>query len=381
MSAAGSLYNRKNPFPAKLTVNRLLTLGGSEKETRHYELSLAGSGLVYECGDSIGLFGANCPTLVEDLLRSLHFSGEEPVPNPDGVIKPIRQALIEDYAITQPDKKFLKALVEKADAAPTLHEMLTDPLRKKDLDDYLWGLEIIDFLLDHPSAKFTPEEFTGILRKLQPRLYSIASSLKAHPEEVHLTVASVRYDSHGRKRKGVASTFLADRVDTGTSIPVFVHTAKGFRLPEDGATPIIMVGPGTGVAPFRAYIEERRATGATGKNWLFFGEQRSQADFFYRDEFEAAVAVGQLKLTTAFSRDQAHKIYVQHRMLEEAAEIWRWLEEGAHFFVCGDAARMAKDVDVALHQIVEKEGGKSPEEAAAYIETLKKEKRYKRDVY
>jgi len=381
MTAAGSLYSRKNPFPASLKVNRLLTGEGSEKETRHFELALHGSGLHYECGDSLGVFATNCPQLVDDMLRALHFSGDEPVQGTDGSAKPIRQALIEDYAITQPDKKFLKLLAEKADAAPTLSEMLHDPLRKKDLDDYLWGLEIIDFLLQHPSAHFTPDEFVGTLRKLQPRLYSIASSLKAHPEEVHLTIAAVRYASHGRKRKGVASTFLADRVSNDTPVPVFVHTAKGFRLPEDGSTPIIMVGPGTGVAPFRAYIEERRITGATGKNWLFFGEQRSQSDFFYREEFEAAVAAGDLTLTTAFSRDQSHKIYVQHRMLEHAADIWKWLQEGAHFFVCGDAARMAKDVDTALQQIVEQQGDQSPESAAAYIEGLKKDKRYKRDVY
>lgn len=374
-------YTRKNPFPARLLVNRSLTGEGSEKETRHYELSLKDSGLAYECGDSMGVFPRNCPDLVSDMLKALGFSGDEPVPTPAGDTKPIRQALIEDYAITQPDKKFLKSITEKADAAPVLTEMLNDPLRKNDLNDYLWGLEIIDFLLEHPSAKYTPEEFVGVLRKLQPRLYSIASSLKVHPEEVHFTIASVRYDSKGRDRKGVASTFLADRIGSDDTIPVFVHTAKGFRLPEDGATPIIMIGPGTGVAPFRAYIEERIATGATGPNWLFFGEQHSKSDFFYQDEFEKAVEDGHLKLTTAFSRDQDHKIYVQHRMMENAAEIWKWLEEGAHFFVCGDAARMAKDVDNALHKIAETEGGKTPEEAAAYIEALKKEKRYKRDVY
>jgi len=379
--AAAPVYNRKNPFPAHLKVNRLLTGEGSEKETRHFEISLKDSGLEYECGDSIGVLPTNCPNLVEDLIKALHATGDEPVPTPSKETKPLRQALLEDYAITQPDKKFLKAIEERADATPTLSEMLHDPLRKNDLNDYLWGLEIIDFLHDHPSAKFTAEEFVGVLRKLQPRLYSIASSLKVHPEEVHLTIASVRYESNGRQRKGVASTFLAERATPETPIPVFVHTAKGFRLPEDGDTPIIMVGPGTGIAPFRAYIEERLAVGATGKNWLFFGEQRSKSDFFYQDEFEKAVSDGALKLTTAFSRDQDHKIYVQHRLMENAAEIWKWLEEGAHFYVCGDAARMAKDVDNALHKIAENEGGKDPEAAATYIEQLKKDKRYKRDVY
>lgn len=219
------------------------------------------------------------------------------------------------------------------------------------------------------------------LRKLQPRLYSIASSQKAQPTEVHLTVAAVRYESHGRKREGVCSTFLADR--TGDAhVPVFVHTAKHFRVPEDLSTSVIMVGPGTGIAPFMAFLQERKATGATGKNWLFFGDQKAATDFLYREELEAWQNEGVLhKLSTAFSRDQAEKIYVQHRMLEAAEELYAWLEQGAYFYICGDASRMAKDVDTALHQVVEKAGGKSAEEAAAYVEELKKSKRYRKDVY
>jgi len=259
---------------------------------------------------------------------------------------------------------------------------LMHPDQRKELEDYLWGREIIDFLLEAPSISFTPEEFVTKLRKLQPRLYSIASSLKAFPEQVHFVIASVRYESRGRKREGVATTYLADRIDKDTPIPMFIHVAKGFRLPEDPAKPIIMVGPGTGVAPFRAYLQERKALGASGKNWLFFGEQRARCDYFYRDEFESLQKAGVLtKLHTAFSRDQANKVYVQHRLLENAKEVYAWLQEGAHFYVCGDEARMAKDVDVALHQIVEKEGGLSSEAAAAYIEGLRREKRYKRDVY
>ncbi len=220
------------------------------------------------------------------------------------------------------------------------------------------------------------------LRKLQPRLYSIASSLKANPESVHLTVATVRYESHGRKRKGVASTFLAERWAGDKTGGVFIHTAKHFRLPEDTNTPVIMVGPGTGVAPFRAYIQERKVTGSKGKNWLFFGEQTRSKDFLYEEELIALQAEGVLtKLDVAFSRDQAQKIYVQDKMRENAAELWAWLQEGAHFYVCGDGARMAKDVDTELHKIAESQGGKTPEEAAAYVEGLKKEKRYKKDVY
>lgn len=376
-----SVYSRKNPFPARLSVNRPLSTGESEKDTRHYEIDLTGSGLVYECGDSIGLIPRNCPELVEELIQALGATGDEMVPGADKAPKALRAALLEDYGITQPSKNFVAALAEKAgDSAPLLNELL-DPIRKNDLEEYLWGLEYIDLLRQHPSVKFTPEEFAKFLRKLLPRLYSIASSQKLNENSVHLTVATVRYDSHGRPRKGVASTFLAERCEDA-SFYVFVHPAKGFRLPEDPATDIVMVGPGTGVAPFRAFLQERKITGATGRNWLFFGEQREKCDFLYQDEFEALQKEGVLtKFHTAFSRDQGQKVYVQHRMLENASQIWQWLEGGAHFYVCGDAMRMAKDVDVALHEIVAKEGGKTPEEAAQYVETLKTEKRYKRDVY
>jgi len=381
--AAAPAFSRKNPFPSRMLVNRRLTGEGSEKDTRHFELDLEGSGLIYECGDSIGVFPRNDPALVEEILHALHASGEEIIPGNDGAPKPLRAALIEDYQITQPSKQFIQAIAERGgEAASFLREMM-DPLRKADLEAYLWGMEIIDFLHAHQSIQFTPEEFVKLLRKLQPRLYSIASSQKAHPAAVHLTIAVVRYESHGRQRKGVASTFLAERVGEEGRVPVFVHSAKGFRLPEDANTPIIMVGPGTGVAPFRAYLQHRKATGAGGKNWLFFGEQRRGSDFLYEEEFTAFQAAGLLtRFDTAFSRDQAHKVYVQNRMLENAAELWKWIDaDGAHFYVCGDAARMAKDVDAALLKIVETEGGKTPDEAAAYVEELKKVKRYKRDVY
>jgi sulfite reductase (NADPH) flavoprotein alpha-component len=285
------------------------------------------------------------------------------------------------FHVTQPSKQFLEAVADKRENSGELRDLM-HPDKKKELDRYLWGLEIIDFLLEAPSMRFTPDEFASKLRKLQPRLYSVASSLKAFPEKVHFIIATVRYESHGRKREGVASTYLADRISESTPIPMFVHVAKGFRLPEDPRTPIIMVGPGTGIAPFRAYLQERRATGANGMNWLFFGEQRARCDFFYQDEFEAYQKEGLLaKFHTAFSRDQSYKIYVQQRLLENSREIYAWLEDGAHFFVCGDEARMAKDVDFALHQIIEKEGGRTPEAAAEYVERLRKEKRYKRDVY
>jgi sulfite reductase (NADPH) flavoprotein alpha-component len=378
-----SLYSRKNPFPARHPVNRKLSGEGSGKDTRHHEISLAGSGLNYEVGDSLGLFATNDPELVQEIITAIGATGEESVQGSDGQPKSLRAALTSDYIITQPSKEFLKALVEKAaPALADLRDLQNDPAQKKALEDYLWGLEFIDFLTAHPSVKWSAEEFVKTLRKLQPRLYSIASSLKANPESVHLTVATVRYESHGRKRKGVASTFLAERWEGDSTAGVFVHTAKHFRLPENTDMPVIMVGPGTGVAPFRAYLQERKATGAKGKNWLFFGEQTRSKDFLYEEELTALQTEGVLtRLDVAFSRDQANKIYVQDKMREAGAELWAWLQEGAHFFVCGDGARMAKDVDTELHKIAETHGGKTPEEAAAYVEAMKKEKRYKKDVY
>lgn len=374
-------YSRKNPFPSKLLTRKRLNLEGSEKETVHYEFSLAGSGLQYEVGDSMGVFPQNDPALVEELLHALHFTGDEKVTNKEGETFSIREGLLKHFVITQPSKQFLEAIANKSPGEEDLKALL-QPERKQELDKYLWGLELIDFLADRPSIHFTPDELVLTLRKLQPRLYSVASSLKGFQDQVHFIIVTVRYESHGRKRKGVASTYLADRIDSAGHLPMFVHVAKGFRLPEDHSTPIIMVGPGTGIAPFRAYLQERKAVGAIGKNWLFFGEQRKKSDFFYQDEFEAFQKEGVLnRFDTAFSRDQAHKIYVQHRMLENGRDLFGWLEEGAHFYVCGDAARMAKDVDLALHQIIEKEGGKTPEAAAEYVEALKKSKRYKRDVY
>lgn len=356
---------------------------GSQKEVRHHELSLAGSGLVYEVGDSIGIFASNDPTLADEIIHAIHATGTEEVTGADGVLKPLRQALITDFVITTPSKEFIKAIVEKGgDAVDLLRELSTDPLRKKDFEEYLWGMEFIDFLHSHPSITWTAAELVKAMRKLQPRLYSIASSMKAVGENVHLTIASVRYESHGRKRQGVASTYLANRTEQDSPVPVFVHTAKGFRLPTELSTDIIMVGPGTGVAPFRAYLQERKASGATGKNWLFFGDQRRATDYLYEKELAEFQAEGVLtKLDVAFSRDQAEKVYVQHRMKEASKEIFAWLEGGAHFFVCGDGARMAKDVDAELLAIVAREKGCTEEEAAEYMEDLRKTKRYKRDVY
>ena len=362
-----------------MLVNRRLNAPDSEKNTRHFELSLAGSGLSYEVGESVAVYPTNCPDLVGEILAALCAKGDETVPNNKGTPTTFREALLRDYSITQPTPKLLRAIAERASAAPLLNELL-DPERKQDLETYLWGMEIVDFLIDHPSAKFEPAEFVALLAKLQPRLYSVASSLKAFPDSVHFIIDVISFTSHGRKRKGVCSTFLAERCND-SPVPVYPSKSK-FHLPEDADAPIIMVGPGTGVAPFRAFLQERQVTGARGKTWLFFGAQREASDYFYKDDFDKFRSDGILtRIETAFSRDQAHKIYVQDRMTGAAGEIWKWLEEGAYFYVCGDAKRMAKDVDAALRQIVQQQGGLEVEEANDYVEKLKTEKRYRRDVY
>ena len=372
-AASASPYTRANPFPAKMAVNRSLCGEGSKKDTRHFEMDLRGWGLSYEAGDSMTVWPTNDPLLVDVILKAISAKGDEPVKGPKGETT-LREALFRDCRITQTTPKFLKMIAERASAAPLLNELL-DPERKEDLDRYLWGMEVIDFLVEHPSIKIAPQEFVDTLAKLQPRLYSIASSLKAHPEQVHLTVDVVKYESHGKPRGGVCSTFLAERADH-VPIPVFPNTSK-FRLPEDGNTPIIMVGPGTGIAPFRAYLQERQAVGAKGKNWLFFGSQHQHCNYFYKEEWDDLKRDGILtRFDCAWSRDQADKSYVQHKMLENEPEMWKWLEgEGAHFFVCGDARRMAKDVDAALRKIVQDQGGKSVEEANEYVEKLKSDKR------
>ncbi|MES2706509.1 MAG: flavodoxin domain-containing protein [Verrucomicrobiota bacterium] len=339
---AAAAYSKSRPFPARLKVSRPLNGAGSSKETRHVELILDGSGLEYEAGDALGVLPKNCPAFVEEILHAAGLRGEETALLADGRPSTLHSALVENLDL----KPFLSALPEK-------------------------GL--------------TPESLIAPLRKLQPRLYSISSSPKAHPGEVHLTVGIVRYELNGRPRKGVCSTFLAEfenRAGAEPLVPVFVHRSPHFKLPADNTRPVIMVGPGTGIAPFRSFLEERRATASSGRNWLFFGDQKSGSDFLYQEELSAMSDGGYLhRLDLAFSRDQEAKIYVQHRMLEQAEELWRWFGEGAHFYVCGDASRMAKDVDAALHQVAQTAGGRTAEQAAEWVATLKKEKRYLRDVY
>jgi sulfite reductase (NADPH) flavoprotein alpha-component len=380
---AAPAYSHKNPFFALHPVNLRLTGAGSEKDTRHHEISLEDSGLSYLPGDALGLVPQNCHLLVEELVAALHATGDEPVPGKDGSPKPLREALLRDYAIHLVEKKFVEAAALKG--AQKLAELLK-PENADALKVYLTGRnqghDYVDILREFPELSFAPEEFVKLLRKMPPRLYSIASSLKAHPGSVHLTVATVRWSALGRERQGVASTFLADRWAGETRAGIFMQSQqKHFGLPASGDTPMIMVGPGTGVAPFRAFLEEREVLGAKGRNWLFFGEQRRAQDFFYEEQFGGWVKSGLLRLDTAFSRDQEKKIYVQDRLRENEQEVWKWIDEGAEIFVCGDKLRMATDVDNELKRIIEVAGGKTPDQAQEYVETMRKTKRYKRDVY
>jgi sulfite reductase (NADPH) flavoprotein alpha-component len=372
------LYGRHNPFPARLLTNVLLNKPNSAKEVRHFELDLNGSNLTYQAGDALGINPVNCPELVDHIVGALKLKGDEGV-TVDGAVVPLRQALTRHYEITRPSQELISAV---AKAAPETELARLLAAGKPDaLKAWLYGRGVID-LIHLPQTPFLLPEFMGLLKKLATRLYSISSSPKAHPEQVHITVSAVRYQSHGMIRKGVASTFLADRVGQTEVIKLFVQTANHFRPPPIADTPMIMVGPGTGIAPFRAFLQDRQAAGATGKNWLFFGDQTRAGDFLYESQLTGWHKQGHLaRLDLAFSRDQSEKLYVQHRMLENAAELWAWLENGAHFYVCGDAARMARDVDSALHKIIETAGGKTPEQAQAFVARLKTEKRYQRDVY
>ena len=375
-SSEENSYNKNNPYSSPLLVNRMLT-EGSDKETRHFELSLKGSGLSYEPGDSLGVLPLNCSGVVDDLLTAVGFSGNEEVALVETKIN-LRDALLNNFACTVLSKIQIKKFNEIAQV-DALAEMLK--IENKDsLIDYMWGRELIDLFLEYPQPDLSVEDFTGLLRPMPPRLYSIASSLSAHSDEVHLTVAVVRYDTHGRKRKGVCSSYLAERV--GDTIPCYFHPNKNFKLPEDSEKPIIMVGPGTGIAPFRAFIEERQATGAPGKNWLFFGDRSHRTDYLYGDEWVKYKKDGILnELDLAWSRDQTEKVYVQHKMLEKGAALWDWLQNGALFYVCGDASRMAKDVDQALRTIAQQEGAMCEEDSAVWVKTLQKERRYLKDVY
>ena len=379
-AAVLSIYHRDNPFAAEVAEKRALTCDVSSKLTLHMEFLLAGSDLTYEAGDALAVVPANDPLLVAEILTATQLTGGESVNVPQAGSLTIAEALTSRLHMTRLSRKLVH-LFAKAGGCDRLLALLK-PEQQTHLDTYLYDRGLIDLLLEYPGVITTAQGLADLLPRLAPRLYSISSSPKAHAGRVHATVAVVRYRSHNRERGGVCSTMFADRAEVGSRLPVYIQQNKKFRLPTDDGVPIIMIGPGTGIAPFRSFLHERCATGAKGGNWLFFGERSASTDFLYREELEQMQARRLLtRLDTAFSRDQAHKVYVQDRMVEQGAELFAWLEEGASIYVCGDALRMAKDVDLALHSVIEKHGGRDAEDAKEYVQSLHESKRYHRDVY
>ncbi|MGF9711252.1 assimilatory sulfite reductase (NADPH) flavoprotein subunit [Paenibacillus naphthalenovorans] len=381
VSGTETEYSRSNPFHAEVLENLNLNGRGSERETRHVELSLEGSNLQYEPGDSLGIYPENHPRLVDELIEAMGWKAEEPVAiNKNGEERPLREALLRNYEITV----LTKPLLEQAAKLTSNQELkkLLEAGREQELRAYLNGRDLLDLVQDYSLKGVPAGEFVSILRKMPARLYSIASSPKAYPGEVHLTVRAVRYEAHGRNRYGVCSVQLAERVQPGDTLPVYIQHNPNFKLPENPDTPIIMIGPGTGVAPFRAFLGEREEIGAEGKTWLFYGDQHFSTDFLYQIEWQRWLKEGVLtRMDVAFSRDTDKKVYVQHRMLEKSRDLYQWLQEGACVYVCGDEKKMAHDVHAALITILEKEGGLGPEEAAEYLTRMQQQKRYQRDVY
>jgi len=382
-STAPSLFNRKNPFPAPLLENRRLNKDGSTKDTRHFSLSLEGSGIVYSPGDVLGVFAENPRDLVLEFLGLLNLSPETTVLA--GETSPtLVQELRKNFILNRLNKKFVKLVADKLSAGSFKDRLAGICLDEAKLDEYVESRDPVDLLREASGVRLSPEEIFAFLAKSSPRLYSIASSQDVHPGEVHLTVAVVQYTTHGSTKRGFASGYLAHHRAIGETVPVFLQPTRHFHMPPSGDTPMIMVGPGTGIAPLRAFLEQREHDGATGKTWLFFGDQRASTDFLYEEELRTFLKKGVLhRLDTAFSRDQEAKFYVQHRMRENAAELWKWIQDGAWFYVCGDAKRMAKDVHQTLIDIAAKQGGMDGEAAAHYVNVTltKTEGRYLKDVY
>ncbi len=370
-------YDRKRPFPAEVLATQKITGRDSSKDVYHVELSLEGSGLGYEPGDALAVVSENPPELVAEIVELLGATGAEPVLVADAEL-PLAEALATRLEITRPSAGFLEAWAGFS-AAASLTRLLGEA-PKQELAEFLAGHQVVDVMHAFPAA-VDAAAFAASLRPAAARSYSIASSLAANPDEVHLTVAAVRYEAFGRPHRGAASTYLGERIAVGDRVPVYVETNKRFRLPADDV-PIIMVGPGTGVAPFRAFVEERAVRGAPGRNWLFFGDRNFSSDFLYQLEWLRHLKRGNVaRMDVAFSRDTNTKVYVQHRMLEHGAEIYRWLEEGASIYVCGDARRMAGDVDAALARILAEYGGRDADAAAEALTGLRRAGRYLRDVY
>jgi sulfite reductase (NADPH) flavoprotein alpha-component len=375
-------YTRNQPYQSRLLVNERLTGPESEKETIHIEMELE-EGMTYTPGDAVGILPTNREPQVESVLKALGFDGTERVADWYKVEISLHEALTTRLAIGKLARGSVNQYAKLCgDNPPAGLKALLGAENKALAEEYVWGREFIDLVTEFPGVVTEPQQLFNILQRLTPRMYSIASSQAAHPNEVHTTVRVVRYTAHGLDRQGVASGHLGERAPVGSTMPIFLHENNAFRLPEDTTAPVIMIGPGTGIAPFRAFLEERQATGQTGDNWLFFGEQRSVSDYLYKEQFLGMEKDGLLtKLHTAFSRDQGKKVYVQDRMQENAAELYAWLERGAYFYVCGDASRMAKDVESALLNCIAKGSDGTLEHAAEYLAGMKKAKRYQRDVY
>jgi len=377
VEASAQIHDAQHPYLARVAANRPLNRPGSDKDTRHLVVDLDRSGISYAPGDSLGIVPCNHPALVDRVLAASGFRADETVQPKHGGETPLRQFLIS-HDITRLPKSLIR-LVGGLYHDPRAEDLLAD---RAALDAFTKGRDVLDFFEHFADLEFAPQQVANCLHPLRPRLYSVASSLAATPATAELCIAIVRWESHGRTRLGVCSTYACERVALGERMPVYVHHAKHFRLTDDDDRPIIMVGPGTGIAPFRAFLQERRARNARGRNWLFFGDRHRETDYLYGDELTAMHEDGLLaRVDLAFSRDQEHKIYVQDRIRENGAEFWRWLEDGAILYVCGDAVRMAKDVHRALLDVVAEHGGMDEDGAAAYVKKMQTEKRYQRDVY
>jgi sulfite reductase (NADPH) flavoprotein alpha-component len=380
--AAHAKYTRNQPYLSKVLTNDRLTGPESEKETIHIELELE-EGMTYTPGDAVGIIPTNREQQVESVKKALGFDGTERVLDHYKVEISLDEALTTRLGIGKLARgsvnQFAKLCGENV---PDGLKVLLGPENKAMAEEYVWGREFIDLVTEFPGIIKQPQELFNVLQRLTPRMYSIASSQAAHPSEVHTTVRVVRYHAHNLDRQGVASGHLGERAPVGATLPIFLHENHAFRLPEDTSAPVIMIGPGTGIAPFRAFLEHRQALGQKGDNWLFFGEQRSVSDYLYKEQFLGMHSDGLLtNLHTAFSRDQGKKVYVQDRMQEHAAELYAWLERGAYFYVCGDASRMAKDVELSLLDVIAKGSNGTLEHATEYLAAMKKQKRYQRDVY
>ncbi len=374
-------YSRTNPFPAKVLKNINLNGTDSNKETRHIELSLKGSGFTYVPGAALGVVPSNDPELVAALINEMKWNEEEVVTvGKQGETLSLKEALTSYFEITLLTKKILQQAAVFTENEDLKNLVLVENATQ--LKEYCYGRDLLDMLRDFGPWKASAQEIVSLLRKMTPRLYSIASSIAANPDEVHLTIGAVRYTAHGRDRKGVCSVLCSERIKEGDTLPVYVQANKHFYLPESDDKDIIMVGPGTGIAPFRSFIQERAVNKVTGRSWLFFGDQHEASDFLYKSEFEKYQQDGVLtKIDTAFSRDSDQKVYVQHKMLENSKEMYEWIEKGAYFYVCGDKEYMAKDVNEALITILEKEGSMDRDAAEAHLKDMQKQGRYQRDVY